>query len=96
MSGLVADLPAYTIVKEKYTADPARLPELFRVLAARWPDASADRRDGLRLDWSDRWLHVRASNTEPVVRAIAEAPTRAAAEALCREAAAVVRGIGGL
>ncbi len=96
LSGLVADLPAYTIVKEKHTVDPAHLPELFRVLTARWPDALADRRDGLRLDWSDRWLHVRASNTEPVVRAIAEAPTRAAAEALCREAAAVVRGIGGL
>ncbi len=32
----------------------------------------ADRRDGLRLDWNDRWVHIRASNTEPIVRVIAE------------------------
>ena len=30
--------------------------------------------DGLRLDWSDRWVQVRASNTEPIIRIIAEAP----------------------
>ncbi len=51
-----------------------------------WRDATADRLDGLRLDWPDRWLHVRGSNTEPIVRVIAEAPTRAEAEAMCRDA----------
>ncbi len=38
--------------------------------------------DGLRLDWDDKWLLVRGSNTEPIVRAIAEAPTAAEAERL--------------
>ena len=33
-------------------------------------------RDGLRLDWDDCWVHVRASNTEPIVRVIAEASDR--------------------
>jgi phosphomannomutase len=41
----------------------------------------------LRLDWPDRWLLVRASNTEPIVRAIAEAPTAAEAQSLCAAAA---------
>jgi phosphomannomutase len=41
-----------------------------------------DERDGLRLAWPDRWLHVRPSGTEPIVRLIAEAPTQADAEAL--------------
>jgi phosphomannomutase len=36
------------------------------------PEARADRSDGLRLDWTDAWVHVRASNTEPIVRVIAE------------------------
>jgi phosphomannomutase len=36
----------------------------------------------LRLSWPDRWVHVRPSGTEPIVRVIAEAPTRAEAEAL--------------
>jgi phosphomannomutase len=39
------------------------------------------------LDWPGRWLLVRASNTEPIARAIAEAETEAAARALCAAAA---------
>ena len=46
---------------------------------------STDERDGLRLAWVDRWLHVRASNTEPIIRLIAEAPTGAAAAGLIEE-----------
>jgi phosphomannomutase len=41
-----------------------------------------DERDGLRLGWRDRWLHVRPSNTEPIVRLIAEAPTAREAQQL--------------
>ena len=42
-----------------------------------------DERDGLWLGKEKSWVHVRASNTEPVIRVIAEAPTSAEAEALC-------------
>ncbi|MEZ6070672.1 MAG: hypothetical protein R3C10_10465 [Pirellulales bacterium] len=48
--------------------------------------------DGLRLDWPGKWLLVRASNTEPIVRAIAEAPDRCEAERLCH---AVEEAVGG-
>jgi phosphomannomutase len=85
LSDLVAELPAYTIVKDKYTVAREGLPELFHSLEARWPDAAANRVDGLRLDWPDRWLHVRPSNTEPIVRVIAEAPRAEEARGLCRE-----------
>jgi phosphomannomutase len=60
----------------------ADLRTLYRSLRTRWPEAEADDRDGLRLAWSDRWLHVRPSGTEPIIRFIAEAPTAADAEAL--------------
>ena len=50
-----------------------------------------NRQDGLRIDWPNAWLLVRASNTEPIVRAIAEAETEAAANALCDEAERVIR-----
>ncbi|MFW6124668.1 MAG: phosphoglucosamine mutase, partial [Pirellulales bacterium] len=50
-------------------------------------DAQPDYQDGLRLAWPDRWLLVRPSNTEPIVRLIAEAPQRSQAEELCRKAA---------
>lgn len=91
LSQLVAGLPAYTIVKDKYTVPRERLPGLFDALVKRWPDAKVDRVDGLRLDWADRWLHVRPSNTEPIVRAIAEAPVAAAAQALCQEVAKLLQ-----
>ena len=45
-------------------------------------DAEADTQDGLRLAWPDRWVHVRPSGTEPIVRVIAEAPTAADAHSL--------------
>ena len=83
LSAQVAELPVYTIVKEKYTIAPERLPKLYAALEKHWPEAKTNHLDGLRLDWQDRWVHVRPSNTEPIVRVIAEAPLRADAENLC-------------
>jgi phosphomannomutase len=85
LSALVAELPSYTIVKEKYTVTRERLPKLFEALQKLWPEAKANHVDGLRLDWADRWVHVRPSNTEPIVRVIAEAPTETEAKELCGE-----------
>jgi phosphomannomutase len=85
LSEIVAELPAYAIVKDKYRVSRERLPDLFARLEQRWPEAKVNRLDGLRLDWADRWLHVRPSNTEPIVRVIAEAPRPDEASALCRE-----------
>src|SRR5207249_3372217 len=85
LSALVAELPAYTIVKDKYTVAREGLPRLFEALERRWPQAKANRVDGLRLDWADRWVHVRPSNTEPILRVIAEAPRAEEAQKLCKE-----------
>jgi len=90
LSELVAELPVYHIVKDKYTLPRERLPELFAALTKRWPEAAVNRLDGLRLDWPDRWLHVRPSNTEPIVRVIAEAPREADAAELCQIVAEVL------
>jgi phosphomannomutase len=92
LSALVSDLPAYTIIKDKYQVDRAGLSALFQALQARWPEAKADKVDGLRLDWQDRWVHVRPSNTEPIVRVIAEAPKAEAARELCRAVGEALRG----
>ncbi len=81
VSALVAAAPRYTIVKAKLPRGPALEP-VYAALRRRYADAAADAQDGLRLAWRDRWLHVRPSNTEPIIRLIAEAPTRAEAEQL--------------
>jgi phosphomannomutase len=85
VSELVKSSRRYTIVKAKGPRGPELRP-LYLDLRAHFPDAESDERDGLRLSWSDRWLHVRPSGTEPIVRLIAEAPTRADAESLIAEA----------
>jgi phosphomannomutase len=92
LSELVSELPAYCIVKDKYAIHCDRLPKLFAALLQRWPEAEANRLDGLRLDWKDRWVHVRPSNTEPIVRVIAEAPRAEEAETLCGEVGELLRG----
>jgi phosphomannomutase len=81
LSRLVSAAPRYTIVKAKGPRG-AELRPLYDRLRQHFPDAVADERDGLRLSWRDRWLHVRPSGTEPIVRLIAEAPTEADAQAL--------------
>ncbi len=86
VSELVAGLPKLSIVKDKIDLDTSRLPKLFDLLTAEINDASSSRQDGLKLEWSDRWLLVRGSNTEPIVRFIAEAPSIAEAQALCDQA----------
>jgi phosphomannomutase len=81
VSQLVAGSPTYTIVKAKGPRGPELRP-LYDRLRQRFADAEADERDGLRLSWADRWLHIRPSGTEPIVRLIAEAPSPTEAEAL--------------
>jgi len=82
LSAIVADHPRYTIVKEKLDRPDASLTAVYEALRGAFPDAAADAQDGLRLAWSDRWVHVRPSGTEPIVRVIAEAPTAAEAKEL--------------
>ncbi len=57
---------------------------MYKALRGAFPGAAADTQDGLRLAWPDRWVHVRPSGTEPIVRVIAEAPTAEEAGELIR------------
>jgi phosphomannomutase len=91
---LAAGLPRLVMKKTKVDLAPAiRGPGLAAALeriAAAFPGARPDRLDGLRLDWPGGWLLVRASNTEPIVRLVAEAESEAAVDdALARAAAAL-------
>ena len=46
--------------------------------------------DGVHIDFGDSWIHARRSNTEPVIRIMAEAPTQQKAEELAKELEAIV------
>src|SRR5690242_298889 len=84
VSALVARAPRYTIVKAKVPRGP-RLEPVYEGLRRGFPGAAVDTQDGLRLAWPDRWLHVRPSGTEPIIRLIAEAPSGADADQLIEE-----------
>jgi phosphomannomutase len=93
VSALTDSAPRYTIVKAKVPRPPGTLEQCYAALGRELAGAVADRQDGLRLALPDRWVHVRPSGTEPVVRIIAEAPTREAAESLvARGKAALTEG----
>jgi len=83
---LADELPPCCILKTKVRVPIDKVDSSLRALENRFPRASVDRTDGLRLDWQDRWLLVRPSNTEPVVRIIAEGPTTAVSGELCEMA----------
>jgi phosphomannomutase len=99
LADLAAGLPPLVMRKAKVdlsqrTRGPGLAAALDRVATA-FPGARAGRLDGLRLDWDGGWLLVRSSNTEPIVRIVAEAadaPT--AEEAILRAAAAIAAADG--
>lgn len=92
VSALADELPRYAIQKDKVTLSRDAIAGALQAVATAFPDATVSRLDGVRLDWPKKWLIVRASNTEPIVRIIAEAPTGAEAQSLCHHAAAAMSG----
>jgi phosphomannomutase len=82
---ILEQLPRYFMVKQKVDLPPDRVSQLLESLERRLSGADKNKLDGLKLNWPDACLHVRASNTEPVVRIVAEAKSRRRAQALVRE-----------
>lgn len=93
VSQIVGTLPTLSIVKDKIHMQASDLPKLFELLTREISDATCSYQDGLKLQWADRWLLVRGSNTEPIVRFIAEAPTVALAQSLCDKARELSAGL---
>ncbi len=91
LSAWADSLPQYTIIKDKLECPRERVGVACDALRSAFSDATAQDGDGLRLDWPNRWVQVRASNTEPIIRVIAEAPSSDTARALCARAVEIVR-----
>ena len=90
LSAIVASIPAYAIVKDKAPIDSELVARIGPALSVAFASQQMDTQDGVRVDWPDRWVHVRPSNTEPIVRLIAEAATAEEANALIAETKAAL------
>lgn len=87
LSQLCSTLPKYAMVKKRIVlSDRLELPRILGKLAKKYQHATVSLEDGVHLSWADRWVHIRASNTEPILRLIAEAPTSIDAAALIDDA----------
>jgi phosphomannomutase len=69
---IIASYPRYSILKGQVPLVSQRVPALLAALRARYKDGRQNAVDGLRVDWPERWFHVRVSQTEPIVRIICE------------------------
>jgi phosphomannomutase len=82
VSALAARLPRYFRQQGKSAFEHGRLGTLMQALEETFPGAGADRSDGLKLTLQDGWIHVRASNTEPLLRIAVESHSEGRAQDL--------------
>jgi len=85
LSELVDEIPRYAMIKRKTTVALNSVPAMIDHVATVFRRLPCDRLDGLRIDHGDAWVLLRGSNTEPIVRIFAEAPTEDRAGELCDE-----------
>jgi len=94
ISDLRSQLPSYAIVKHRIAGRSRDAASFLRLVRHLFRDDEMDLTDGVRVLWPDRWVHVRASNTEPLIRIIAEAPTETEASQLVQRVTEYLRPPG--
>ena len=96
ISDLYAQIPHYVMIKDKIELPfDADAKGVVKKLEAMHADKDLDLIDGLKVLYDNAWVHIRASNTEPIIRVIAESPTQAETDALVEQFKTKVREITG-
>jgi phosphomannomutase len=72
VSDLLGDLPRYAMIKEKLDCPSDKIADVLKMIRSDFAAEQLDLRDGVKVSFADGWLHVRGSNTEPIIRLIAE------------------------
>jgi phosphomannomutase len=80
ISQLVEQIPRYQIIKTKMPCQRSAADSVVDVLKRHFTTERVDVQDGIRIDWPQAWVHVRPSNTEPIMRIIAEGRDESAAQ----------------
>lgn len=85
-------IPSYAMLKRALPCGPRDVGPALRRLRRAYATEPLDLLDGVTIRWPDRWVQARPSNTEPIIRVTAEAPTREQAAAMVQEAAEYLLG----
>ena len=94
-TALRATYPDYFVSKNRIEmSDPAQIEAALDAVEKHFAGAAVNKMDGLRIDFEAerKWFVLRKSNTEPIIRIYAEAPTEAVADALAQEVIQVING----
>ena len=91
LSEVMNKLPKFEIVKYKVSIERIDGDTLFQKISNSFDSALIDERDGLKLTWNDRWIHVRRSNTEPIMRIYTEASSEKEARELAEKVKLIIQ-----
>ncbi len=95
-SEIRSQYPAYTISKNKIELQPnMNVPEIMQKMATKYADYEVNTIDGVKIDFPDGWVHLRPSNTEPIIRIYAEAQTEEHAASLANQIITDIKAIIG-
>ncbi|MDP6633448.1 MAG: phosphoglucosamine mutase [Phycisphaerae bacterium] len=98
LSGLVDKIPSYVMLKTKQPCPEGAIEKIIDATREAFSyelEARVNDSDGLRIDLDGAWVSVRASNTEPIMRIMAEAPSNEKAEALVAEVTGIAAAVTG-
>ena len=82
LSEIHQSLPQFEIIKDKVSLEGIDPEELIKKVSGLFNDADKNTLDGIKFTWDDKWVHLRQSNTEPIMRIYAEAPNKDSAKKL--------------
>jgi phosphomannomutase len=97
VSALRSEYPAYIMSKNKIELSAnLNVDLILATVAEQFKAEKVNTIDGVKIDFADRWVHLRKSNTEPIIRIYSEAPTEQEANALAQLIIQVIQEIAGL
>ncbi len=86
VSGLRKSYPAYFMSKQKVELTPdLDTDTLLKKMSERYSNEKVTTIDGVKIDFSNHWVHLRKSNTEPIIRIYVEAPTQVRADEVAHD-----------
>ncbi len=93
LNNIHKNLPVFKIVKDKVNLKGLDLPLFWQKVKEQFQDGDINKMDGLKFTWDNSWIHLRPSNTEPILRIYAEGTSTAAAQALVKKVKIILRDI---
>ncbi len=97
VSALKASYPAYFMSKQKIQLTPdLDVDALLEKMAIKYKDEEVSTVDGVKVDFENHWVHLRKSNTEPIIRIYTEANTQAEADRVAQDMIATIKEVAGI